>query len=52
MGNYFSFYEFLPYEQVLGMFAKLRKAVRPSILPSTWDNSVPTEWIFTKFDVF
>ena len=34
-GNYFSFYEFLPYEQVLGTLAKLCEAFsRPSVPPS------------------
>ena len=51
-GTIFHFMSFLPYRQVLGTFVKLWKAVRPSILLSTRDNSVPTERIFIKVDVF
>ena len=40
----------------LGAFAKLRKAIflaSPclSVCPSAWNNSAPTERIFTKFDI-
>jgi len=37
--------------EILGAFAKLRKATQPRhVCPFAWNNSAPTGWIFTKFD--
>jgi hypothetical protein len=37
----------------LGAFAKLRKATLSfvSVRPPAWNRSVPTGWIFVKFDI-
>ena len=38
--------------QVCEIVRSLFTSAVPSILPSAWDNSVPTERIFIEFDIF
>jgi len=42
----------IDFRHVCEIMQSFSTSVRPSILPSAWDKSVPTERIFVKFDVW